>query len=563
MDGGPPAQSPHAFTPVLSPGAPGPKQRRPEPDSTPQSRQHKQPEPAQQRSPAKAVAVLQSSPGWGLGSWTDQVFSADVALPPGMDLRTITGLQGGGTERVEVYTGTVITIEPNQGDCGLSVIICGDVEENVELARSSIEDMVRAGSASTEEVVRSNGSGGGDGGAPSLPPTALWMDTGGPPSVLSTSPVQRLLRAGQLGPTVAHQAEASLSYALRGNGSKNNDEDDDEDDDDEDDDESAALSRQLFELELKQLLQAEERSERCAHPPLHVCLLVAGAERTCLAVLGRLAQQLQMHEDRRESAMRHEEEAGARLAIQLYEKEKTEQQCVHVHSCTRCRQRCREKRPTFLPLTRRPVRRLHQNSVLLSQAFFDKLPDGFTTCPQCGVPIETVAETRTAQGRNNVQLPKGAMLDMVAAERHKCGNRFRCLQCSAEFCAGCGVEPYHFGFDCDGYSEYLNSQQCRFCGDVAEIDGCCKSEQCRHYLSFAAKQLLPCGHQNYGVEGQQFPCLEEGCETKTGTVLACASDWCAICYVAQLREAPSVILPCRHALHAETCARRYGPLCLH
>ena len=26
---------------------------------------------------------------------------------------------------------------------------------------------------------------------------------------------------------------------------------------------------------------------------------------------------------------------------------------------------------------------------------------------------------------------------------------------SAEFCSGCGVEPYHYGFDCQSFTAYL------------------------------------------------------------------------------------------------------------
>ena len=134
--------SPHAVSPLLSPVLGG-KARRDDAAAAaaatpkPAAAAAATPKPAAGRSrPAAAEAPWQES-------WTDEVFSADVALPAGFDLAAITGPGAARTERLEVDTGTVITVESE--DVGnLSVVICGDDERNVDAARSRIETFVCA-----------------------------------------------------------------------------------------------------------------------------------------------------------------------------------------------------------------------------------------------------------------------------------------------------------------------------------------------------------------------------------------------------------------------------------
>jgi len=134
--------SPHAVSPLLSPVLGG-KARRDAAAAAaaatpkPAAAAAATPKPAAARSrPAAAEAPWQES-------WTDEVFSADVALPAGFDLAAITGPGAARTERLEVDTGTVITVESE--DVGnLSVVICGDDERNVDAARSRIENFVCA-----------------------------------------------------------------------------------------------------------------------------------------------------------------------------------------------------------------------------------------------------------------------------------------------------------------------------------------------------------------------------------------------------------------------------------
>ena len=131
--------SPHAVSPLLSPVLGGKARRDAAAAVTPKpaAAAAATPKPAAARSrPAAAEAPWQES-------WTDEVFSADVALPAGFDLAAITGPGAARTERLEVDTGTVITVESE--DVGnLSVVICGDDERNVDAARSRIENFVCA-----------------------------------------------------------------------------------------------------------------------------------------------------------------------------------------------------------------------------------------------------------------------------------------------------------------------------------------------------------------------------------------------------------------------------------
>jgi len=131
--------SPHAVSPLLSPVLGGKARRDAAAAATPKpaAAAAATPKPAAARSrPAAAEAPWQES-------WTDEVFSADVALPAGFDLAAITGPGAARTERLEVDTGTVITVESE--DVGnLSVVICGDDERNVDAARSRIETFVCA-----------------------------------------------------------------------------------------------------------------------------------------------------------------------------------------------------------------------------------------------------------------------------------------------------------------------------------------------------------------------------------------------------------------------------------
>jgi hypothetical protein len=138
--GGQPAVSPLAVSPVLSPV----------PRCARQAAEAATPQPSRR---AAAVPCPLEDCSWK-ENWTDEVFSTDISLPTGFDFASFTGVGHSRTERVEVDTGTVITLEPvgavtstssrdSHGSPGsMSIVICGNDERNVDEARARIEDIL-------------------------------------------------------------------------------------------------------------------------------------------------------------------------------------------------------------------------------------------------------------------------------------------------------------------------------------------------------------------------------------------------------------------------------------
>eukprot|EP01052_Picozoa_sp_SAG31_P018940 SAG31_NODE_1361_length_8631_cov_3.401899_5_plen_779_part_00 len=285
-----------------------------------------------------------------------------------------------------------------------------------------------------------------------------------------------------------------------------------------------------FDQELRLMQQEEEQSAKLAHElqlqEEHLALSLRDEERAN----AKLAKLLQLEEEAQERRCRMESElAGEKLALQLQSEEDAQEKS-------------------------------RIESLELSDAFFEQLPAGYAKCPGCEVAFEMVIDTATATAGGHIgaqELPRGATLDTVGAERHKSQCRFRCFNCTDEFCSGCGAQPYHFGFDCAGWAEHLNSRHCRFCGDVAASnEDCCNNEDCRRYLTIACNDVLPCGHLSNGVKSDKLPCLEPACAQLRNDGSATADDWCMICYVAPLRAAPSIMLGCGHVFHAECMQER-------
>jgi hypothetical protein len=74
-------------------------------------------------------------------TWTDAVFSTEVELPSTINLPRVVGPRGNWPERVAVETGTVIEVPPRPST-GNTIVICGDMEANVNEARARIEYLV-------------------------------------------------------------------------------------------------------------------------------------------------------------------------------------------------------------------------------------------------------------------------------------------------------------------------------------------------------------------------------------------------------------------------------------
>lgn len=135
----------------------------------------------------------------------------------------------------------------------------------------------------------------------------------------------------------------------------------------------------------------------------------------------------------------------------------------------------------------------------------------------------------------------------------------RCYSCSTIFCAQCKRIPYHKGFTCEQYQDYLISRQCRFCHtkitaknsppDMAlmppTLQDVCNSEDCIKRRSICCDRMLPCGCPCNGIKGEPkcLPCLK--CEMK------CENDYCPICYTEALQDAPCIqnSSGCSHIYH--------------
>ena len=140
--------SPLAVSPVLSPV----------PACARAAAQVATPQPSRK---AGAVVCQPEDAPWK-ENWTDEVFSADISLPNGFDMASLTGPGHSRTERVEVDTGTVITLEPagtnlstghQASSASMSIVICGNDERNVDEARARIEDILLASQLDESSII--------------------------------------------------------------------------------------------------------------------------------------------------------------------------------------------------------------------------------------------------------------------------------------------------------------------------------------------------------------------------------------------------------------------------
>lgn len=189
--------------------------------------------------------------------------------------------------------------------------------------------------------------------------------------------------------------------------------------------------------------------------------------------------------------------------------------------------------------------------------------DNFVACanPKCDNVMERVAPGDFKPNKKE----KGADGKLVSPElqRHKAEHRFRCPECTTDFCSSCHVTPYHEGRTCEQQAQFKAATHCRFCGEVikkqlkskhAVFADVCGGKDCMAKKSLSCTRALACGHGCGGIrdEAQCLDCLQ--CAAKPGAT-QCGDDFCPICYVEDLKSAPSVRLACGHMFHFE-CIRR-------
>eukprot|EP01125_Pyxidicula_operculata_P014216 TRINITY_DN4734_c0_g1_i2.p1 TRINITY_DN4734_c0_g1~~TRINITY_DN4734_c0_g1_i2.p1 ORF type:complete len:529 (+),score=70.89 TRINITY_DN4734_c0_g1_i2:350-1936(+) len=187
-----------------------------------------------------------------------------------------------------------------------------------------------------------------------------------------------------------------------------------------------------------------------------------------------------------------------------------------------------------------------------------KSNENFVKCPntKCYNFIETVFSVNSAHT---------SKIDKRDAASYKERFRFRCRECSTEFCAACKLVPYHEGFTCESYLEDKKAKHCRFCGDKIETimidvdasqptttssDICHKPDCAERSRTICTKRHKPCNHYCSGVRDEEecLPCLHPDCRPED-KFSQNGDSYCNICWVEGLSSAPSVMLKCGHIFH--------------
>ncbi|KNC49138.1 uncharacterized protein AMSG_05111 [Thecamonas trahens ATCC 50062] len=148
------------------------------------------------------------------------------------------------------------------------------------------------------------------------------------------------------------------------------------------------------------------------------------------------------------------------------------------------------------------------------------------------------------------------------AHAHHRDYRFRCRRCATIFCAGCNAIPYHTGMDCASAAATAACGACRYCAkplspettaenptDAPALDKVCVDEACLAKRAIACRVTHVCGHACGGVKREKrcLPCLEPECAPADAQITA--DDYCSICWVDDIRSAPSIELACGHVFH--------------
>jgi len=271
--------------------------------------------------------------------------------------------------------------------------------------------------------------------------------------------------------------------------------------------------------------------------------------------------------------------------------------------CTRCKE---ELQPSDLRTALYPHEFQAYNEALL-QALITS-DENMVKCIKCPNVIEVVSS-------KNLKVPKkilerdshGNPLTREAWKHYK-QNRLRCTQCNTVFCGKCKDSPYHMGYSCEGWVEYKNSKQCRFCSmqitaknehklpPLSALSGMrskalqdfllahgvsrsslrvreksslvteakkihaiysgvfgdiCEADECKEKRKLACTAILPCGCPCGGIRGEGIPGAGPHLPCMKCTPELDPSEFCPICYVESLSDAPCIQSTgkCKHIFH--------------
>lgn len=183
-------------------------------------------------------------------------------------------------------------------------------------------------------------------------------------------------------------------------------------------------------------------------------------------------------------------------------------------------------------------------------------------CPKCHLKfMGEQANINEARQKSYKELGLDRKELSPEAVKHKAEWRFRCTGCQTIFCGNCNEQPYHLGFTCDGFKEYATAAKCRFCEAQLKNDNlapfmegegltwCCREDECLTKRNISCDKILKCGHLCRGIRGERQcpPCLNVDCIASREDTNE--EDYCNICWVEGLGQAPCVKLECRHYFH--------------
>eukprot|EP01095_Lingulamoeba_sp_RSL-Kostka_P009076 TRINITY_DN3106_c1_g1_i1.p1 TRINITY_DN3106_c1_g1~~TRINITY_DN3106_c1_g1_i1.p1 ORF type:complete len:449 (-),score=163.39 TRINITY_DN3106_c1_g1_i1:81-1427(-) len=190
-------------------------------------------------------------------------------------------------------------------------------------------------------------------------------------------------------------------------------------------------------------------------------------------------------------------------------------------------------------------------------------------CPnnECNAIIERINNNNNHhQNANNKKVlgNDGKPLSNEAIN-HRDEYRIRCRTCNIDFCSLNMTSPYHIGYTCQQYTDYINSAKCRFCQDsisnhnkypnnekLPGLNEVCNDDECREKAEICCGTILDCGHFCGGIrdENEHLTCLESECEAFQQSGLnQNGEDFCNICWVEDLSSSPSLQVKCGHIFH--------------